>query len=343
MNGRDPYSVLGVSNGASKDDIKKAYKKMAMKHHPDKGGDEKIFKEITNAYNTLTNDKPKQPQFHQSPFGDTDMFSHMFGGFGRTGGPFGGFRQHQQHQQHQPESQPQQREMKNIKKVIIISMNDAYNGMEKKINIVSEDPCSECKTVCGQCRGVGLRNVQTKTQMGNAYIIQTQTIKCDRCVEGFIIKNNPTCSKCSGNGNISTNKNITIQIEPGTQTNKNYTFTNILPNTIITFQVNVTSLPNYSIDNNNLTYIHKISLLDSIFGTTFNFVHPSGDNITVDTKTFDNIVLDKYIHIIPNKGMTKQHKLQIVFHVEQPKRIKKVMDVDELNKAKEILKIFLLI
>ena len=340
MNGRDPYSVLGVSNGASKDDIKKAYKKMAMKHHPDKGGDEKIFKEITNAYNTLTEDKPKQPQFHQSPFGDMDMFSHMFGGFGRSGGsPFGGFRQ----QQRQPESPPPQREMKNIKKVIIISMNDAYNGIDKKINIVSEDPCSECKKVCGQCRGLGKRNIQTKTQMGNAYIIQTQTVKCDGCVEGFITKNNPSCVKCNGKGNISTNKNINIKIEPGTQTNKNYTFTNIIPNTIVNFQLSVNCLPIYSIDNNNLIFVYKISFLDSIFGTLVSIEHPSGENITIDTKTFDNIVLDKYIHIIPNKGMTKQHKLHIVFNVEQPKKVKKGMDVEEMNKAKETLKTFLLI
>ena len=54
----NPYQVLGVSENASKDDIKKAYRKMAIKHHPDKGGDKAKFQEITNAYNALTEDKP---------------------------------------------------------------------------------------------------------------------------------------------------------------------------------------------------------------------------------------------------------------------------------------------
>lgn len=337
MSGRNPYSVLGVNQGASKDEIKKAYKKLAMKHHPDKGGDDKVFKEITNAYNTLTEDK--KPQFHQSPFGDMDMFSQMFGGFGGRGGPFGGFRQQQHQHQQQP---PPQKPKKNVKKVISVSMNDAYKGIEKKINIVSDDPCIDCKTVCGQCRGVGMKNIQTKTQMGSAFIIQTQTVKCDACVEGLITKNNPSCSKCNGKGNICTNKTVTINIEPGTLNGKTFTFNDILPNTILNFQVSITCMPNYSINNNNLTYIKKISFLDSVFGTIFEFEHPSGENVVVDTKTFDNIVLDKYIHVIQEKGMTKKHKLQVVFQVEQPNKINKDMDIDELNKAKDVLEKYLL-
>ena len=79
----DPHTILGVPRDASKEDIKKAYRKLAMKYHPDKGGDPQKFQEISNAYDDLTNDKP-QEHLGMDP---NDMFQHMFGGMG--GNPFG--------------------------------------------------------------------------------------------------------------------------------------------------------------------------------------------------------------------------------------------------------------
>jgi DnaJ-class molecular chaperone len=333
----NPYSLLGVSQGASKEEIKKAYKKLAMQHHPDKGGDEKIFKEITNAYNTLTNDSPQEHQFHQHPFNDMDMFSQMFGGRG-GGNPFGGFggfgRQQSRQETHRDKMKP-------VKKAIIISMKDAFKGTTKKVHIVSDDPCNECTHVCGECRGTGMRNVQTKTQMGNAFIIQTQTIVCTYCVEGNVSKHNPSCALCKGKGNINTNKIITITIEPGTQNNKTFTFTNIIPNTILNFVISIENMENYTIDNNNLVYVQTISFLDSIFGKTFELEHPSGEKVNVNTKTFKNIVLDRFVFIIPEKGMTKQNKMQIIFSVDYPKEKNGDIDEDELNKAKHIIENFI--
>lgn len=101
----DYYSTLGINNGASADEIKKAYRGLAMKHHPDRGGDPAQFQKVQQAYDTLSNDQKRQEydfgqqhggaqQFHfhtgNHPFGD------MFGGmFGQGGGPFG-FRQQRQ-------------------------------------------------------------------------------------------------------------------------------------------------------------------------------------------------------------------------------------------------------
>ena len=92
----DPYSTLGVSRNASQEEVKKAYKKLAMKHHPDRGGDETKFKQINEAYEQITNPQPQQQGFHSSngPFefhfgggAPQDIFEQFFAqGFGN--GPF---------------------------------------------------------------------------------------------------------------------------------------------------------------------------------------------------------------------------------------------------------------
>jgi len=91
----DPYSTLGVSRNASQEEVKKAYKKLAMKHHPDRGGDESKFKQINEAYEQITNPQPQQQQFHSNgPFefhfgggAPQDIFEQFFSqGFGN--GPF---------------------------------------------------------------------------------------------------------------------------------------------------------------------------------------------------------------------------------------------------------------
>lgn len=85
---KDPYHILGVSRNASPEEIKKAYRKLALKHHPDKGGDEDKFKEISTAYDEITNPKKQHNPFGggSSNFDVGDIFEQMFGG--RQNGPF---------------------------------------------------------------------------------------------------------------------------------------------------------------------------------------------------------------------------------------------------------------
>lgn len=85
----DYYSILGVPKNASEQDIRKAYKKQSMQHHPDRGGNEEVFKKVNEAYSTLKDPDKKrqydnpQPQYQQNPDGFEDMFSQMFGHRGR--------------------------------------------------------------------------------------------------------------------------------------------------------------------------------------------------------------------------------------------------------------------
>jgi DnaJ family protein A protein 2 len=338
----DPYSVLGVDRNASKDDIKKAYKKLAMKHHPDKGGDEKKFKDITNAYNDLTNDKPHMNggggmPFGFNPFEEMDIFSHIFsGGMGGMGArQHFGFRGGGRQQQGPPKNK-----VNNVKKSLTISMSDAYHGTKKTVNITSSDDCDECVSVCDVCNGSGIRLVQQKQQVGHACIIQTHQVECTNCVKGKKKQQKTACAKCNLTGVVNTNKNVTIDIEPGTQSNKVYTYTNIIPNTVMNFIINIEKMENYTIENNNLIYIHKISLLDSIFGTEFSIDHPSGDRVVVNTTTTNNIIIDKQPITFQGKGMTKNTVLQVFFQVQYPNGLNRGLPTERLQSARETLKQF---
>ena len=117
----DPWETLGVSRDADENTVKKAYKKLAMKHHPDKGGDPEKFKHIQSAYDRITKGEPEQEQIPFDPFS-------MFGQF---------FQQQAQKQIHD----------------IHIKLDVAYRGHEINLKVSDKDVCTSCK--CDVCRGNG--------------------------------------------------------------------------------------------------------------------------------------------------------------------------------------------
>ena len=126
----DHYSILGVGKNATPDDIKKSYRKLASKHHPDKGGDTATFQQIQTAYDTLIDPNKRQqydnpapkgfPQQSGMPPGFEHIFGQMFGG----GNPFDPFAQHRQ--------QPQQQVFRTT---ISISLEQAYHGGEQILKL----------------------------------------------------------------------------------------------------------------------------------------------------------------------------------------------------------------
>lgn len=148
----DHYSTLGVERGASADDIKKAYRKMASQHHPDKGGDTAKFQAVEEAYRTLSDDNARsqydnpQPEWSGHPFGHggfEDLFRH-FGGFG------GGFGQSRYH--------PPRNQTVNIQTTI--SLEDAFNGKELIANVTlpsGKDQMVNVKIPVGIEHGTTLR------------------------------------------------------------------------------------------------------------------------------------------------------------------------------------------
>ncbi len=230
---RDYYEVLGVSKGASAEEIKKAYRKMALKYHPDKNpGDksaEESFKEAAEAYDVLSNPdkKSRYDQFGHSGmssnggfsgggFSMEDIFSQfgdIFGGhFGSFGG-FGGF----------GGSSSRGRRVNrgsDIRIRVKLDIKEIANGTEKKVKINKQVSCSECAgrgakseadiKTCDTCKGTGQVTRITQTILGTMQTAST----CPTCGgEGKTVA--VPCKVCSGTGLVKGTEEISFKIPAG--------------------------------------------------------------------------------------------------------------------------------
>lgn len=235
---KDYYTILGVSKNASKEEIKKAFRKLAHQYHPDKqGGDEKKFKEINEAYQVLS-DNAKRAQYDQ--FGSTfDQGSG--GGQGFSGFDFGGFDFNRFRRgsgsrgfefdlndifsdffgrtQTRPSSRTKQKGS-DIEVDIEITLEEAFSGIERQVSLRKYSKCDICggqknepgtgfKT-CVKCNGAGEIKHDQKIIFG----MFTQVIECDECAgEGKIPERK--CSKCKGIGMIQQIDTINVRVPGG--------------------------------------------------------------------------------------------------------------------------------
>ena len=232
---RDYYEVLGVSKGASDDEIKKAYRKLAKKYHPDMNpGDKEAeakFKEVNEAYSILS-DSEKRARYDQfghagvdpnygaggpgGGFGGFDMgdidLGDIFGSF--FGGGFGGFGGSTSSRR----SGPQKGE--SLRASLTISFEEAAFGCEKEINLNRTEECDACHgsgaepgttaETCPDCRGTGVVRVQQRTG-GFAF---SSTAPCSRCRGTGKIIHTP-CKACGGSGSVKKSKRVTVSIPAG--------------------------------------------------------------------------------------------------------------------------------
>jgi molecular chaperone DnaJ len=236
---RDYYEVLGVQKGAGKDEIKQAYRKLALQFHPDRNKDkgaEERFKEISEAYAVLS-DEAKRAKYDQyghagfdqmysredifrnadfsdfedvfSGFGDDPfgVFGSMFGsGFGRGRGGGGRRREYGA----------------DLETAVEITLEEAAKGLKKDISYNRTKACSKCRgtgsepgserRTCGSCGGRG--QVQQTRRAGPMAFYTVTT--CGKCRgEGTIVEN--PCGGCRGQGKESTNEHIKVNIPSGVQ------------------------------------------------------------------------------------------------------------------------------
>ena len=225
MSKRDYYEVLGINKSANKDEIKKAYRKLALKYHPDKNkGDkaaEEKFKEASEAYHVLSDDKRKNnyDQFGhaafqgaggQGGFGNfdfsssfSDIFEDVFGDFG-----FGSSTGSRRGRSNNRGS--------DLRYDVSIDLDDAFTGTEKKINYTTFKKCKTClgsgakpgskPAACNYCGGQG----KIRSNQGFFTIQQT----CPEC-SGVGEKITNPCKNCSGMGKIQSSESVSVKIPKG--------------------------------------------------------------------------------------------------------------------------------
>ncbi|MBQ7202728.1 MAG: molecular chaperone DnaJ [Eubacterium sp.] len=303
-NKRDYYEVLGVSKGASDDEIKKAYRKTAKKYHPDLNPDnpeaEAKFKECNEAYEVLS-DPQKKSRYDQFGFAGVDPnfgagaggsgFGGGFGGFDGDidlgdifssffGGGFGGGG---------ARNPNAPRRGRDIQSAVTITFEEAAKGCKKAVEVSRIEDCSQCHgtgaaegsspKTCPECQGRGFVNVQQRSILGT---INTQTT-CSRCGGKGKIIDNP-CPKCQGKGKVRKRTKVDIDIPAGIDNRqvvnvRGYGDTGLNggPSGDLKVVVNVRSHKDFERDGYDLWYDKHVSIVEATLGAELRVPTLDGD------------------------------------------------------------------
>ena len=229
MNNTEYYDRLGVSKDASQDEIKRAYRKMSKKYHPDinkEPGAEEKYKEVQEAYETLSDDQKRAAYDQYGPDGANAGFGGQggFGGFDGGAG-FGGFEDIFSSffgggATRNPNA-PRQGD--DLQYRVNLSFEEAVFGAEKEVHYNREATCKTCSgsgakpgtspVTCGRCHGQGVINVDTQTPLG----VMRRQVTCDVCHgTGQEIKD--PCQTCHGTGHEKQSHKVSVKIPAGVET-----------------------------------------------------------------------------------------------------------------------------
>lgn len=285
----DLYNVLNVSPNCTLDELKKAYKKLAIEHHPDKGGDANKFKEISHAYSILS-DPEKRAEYENK---STNMFEYMF-------------------------SSRQKR--RTVVHIIQITNKEAYYGEIKTLKIMLAKKCMTCCQTCVLCQGQGCINELQRIGPFATMTSRTCT-KCGGC--GKYIIGNPTCGTCKGKGEYQEERRIDITIPVGVENGKQILVEGCgeqvqSPNDIagdLILQIKILPDPIFERSGLDLIYRQTITFREAILGKTLNV--PLYDGLyTIDIAELGIIEPNKRYEI-KDKGM-KNGNLILLFQVKYP-------------------------
>ncbi|KAG0458024.1 hypothetical protein HPP92_023181 [Vanilla planifolia] len=333
----DYYSVLGVSKNANKSEIKSAYRKLARSYHPDVNKDpgaEQKFKEISNAYEVLSDDEKRSIYDKYGEAGlkgagagmgdfsnPFDLFESLFEGMGGMGGM--GSRASR--------NRPMQGDDESYN--LVLNFKEAVFGVEKEIDIARLENCGTCEgsgakpgtkpTKCSTCGGQGQVVSSTRTPLG----IFQQVMTCSTCGG---TESPPPCGTCGGDGRVRRSKRISLKVPAGVDSGSRLRVRSEgnagrrggPPGDLYVF-IEVLSDPVLKRDGNNILYTCKVSYIDAILGTTIKV--PTVD-ATVDLKipagTQPGTTLVMAKRGVPFLGKPNTRGDQLVkVQVEIPKRL----------------------
>lgn len=347
----DPYSILGISKNATKTDIKKAFRDLSKKHHPDKGGEEKTFQKISAAYNILSDDQ-KRAQFDQfgaagagagfggasggfsggfsqADFGDfEDIFSSFFGG-----GDGGGRRSSQRSTAQRGAD---------LEVSVVLDFDEAIKGVKKSFTSKNLEPCEKCngeggfdKKSCSRCGGTGAVSQKFQTPFGTV----AQQTTCPEC-RGQGISFTTRCSECQGEGRVRQKKDIEINIPLGISDGVTLRLSGkgeagIRGGARGDLYVHISVRPSNKFRRDGLNLISEleISVFDAILGGTYEVETFWGK---VDLKVPENI-RDRELLRIKGKGVERDgdkgdHLVRISY--KMPKKVsKKLREILEEAKS----------
>lgn len=327
---KDYYKILGVGRDSSPEDIKKAYRNLAMKYHPDKAGKdpsaEAMFKDISEAYETLSDPQKKAQYDNPNPFGGNNSFGAGFDFFNRSndfssffsrtrrGGPSLG---------------------RNINARIMISLEEVMNGTIKKANIFRRVSCTSCKgsgakdnemNTCTICQGAGTTRRMTNTPFGQISMEET----CYSCAgEGRTAKS--LCSSCNGEGTQRVQDSVDVRIPKGSVTGMSFVVPGMgdfakgpsQPGDLV---VTVTEIPNgvYKRDNLNLVCHKSISFYEACAGTEIEVPNPRGEGsykIKIPSGTQSGKVFRLQGKGVPELGGEFSGDIMVMIDVMVPKNL----------------------
>lgn len=344
MGKRDYYEVLGVQKNASEAELKKAYRQMAIKYHPDKNpGDkasEEKFKEAAEAYEVLSNPEKKQKydQYGHAGLGNAsgfgggsmnmdDIFSHFGDIFGDMFG--GGYSSRGQRSRRVNKGS-------NLRVKVKLTLEEIANGVEKKIKVNKYINCSTCNgtgakggssySTCSTCHGTG-----HVTRVTNTFLGQMQTSSaCPSCGgEGQIITDK--CNTCFGNGIIKGEEIISLNIPAGVSegmqlsvSGKGNAAARGGINGDLIILIEEVEHPLLMRDNENLLYEHYISIPEAALGTTIEVPTINGKaRVKIDPGTQSGKVLRLKGKGLPSLNSYSRGDLLVNVNVWTPQTLSK--------------------
>ena len=318
----DFYETLGVSRSASDEEIKRAYRRLALKHHPDKNdGNRERFQEIQQAYETLSDankrreyDNPGTPVNMDNfgfPFGFDNFFGHHFQQRTRCADHFYNLN---------------------------VTLKDVYFGLTKKFKIKRGTLCKLCHVTCNACHGTG--NTMQRMQLGP--FTQMVSKPCELCNGKGKQSESKNCGKCEKRGIVTEEKVVTIDVYRGINNLEQFIFegwgeqpvrNNETPGNLIV-KVCVEEDANFKRDGLNLIHTISIGLVDSIVGMRYQVPHFDGP-CEVDTRGF-GIINPNIQYTIFDKGLVDKNgqrgHLHFRFNVVYPKKTLLEHEAETLRK-----------
>jgi DnaJ family protein A protein 2 len=331
VDNKEFYELLGVEKDATEAEIKRAYKKGALKHHPDKGGDPETFQKFAAAAEVLMDSEKRATydKYGKEGLSDegggggdaSDIFSQMFGGGGRGGGRRG------------------PRKGEDIKHSIKVSLEDLYNGKTVRLAISRNKPCGDCDGVggkpgsektCDICQGRGVK--VTLRQIGPGMVQQMQSA-CTACRgEGKAIAERDKCKACKGQKVMKDRKVLEVHIEKGMKNGHKIKFSgeaDEIPGTlpgdvVITVQEKEHEI--FKRKGGDLVTPIELNLAESLCGFTKVIHHLDGRTLKVQVPP-GQVVKPDQVKVIESEGMPThgnpfvKGRMFLLFKVQFPKTL----------------------